>query len=129
MSEAERWLTFAREDLRMADLALRDGIYNQVCFHSQQCVEKALKALVADSRKSAPPRTHGITDLIEMLPSDWLGDLKNALTKLDDYYIPTRYPDALPGTLPEGLPEQSDAENAVGLARNLLEKAEQIAKR
>jgi len=68
MSEAERWLIFAQEDLRMADLALRDGIYNQVCFHSQQCVEKALKALVTDSRKNAPPRTHGITDLMEMLP-------------------------------------------------------------
>jgi len=45
--------------------------------------------------------------------------MKSALTKLDDYYIPTRYPDALPGTLPEGLPEQSDAENAIGLARYL----------
>jgi HEPN domain-containing protein len=42
---------------------------------------------------------------------------------LDDYYIPTRYPDALPGVLPEGLPERTDAEDAVRLARDLLEKA------
>jgi hypothetical protein len=30
MSEAaERWLAFAREDMRMAELALKEGIYNQ----------------------------------------------------------------------------------------------------
>ncbi len=127
MNEADRWLSFAREDLRMANLALGDRIYNQVCFHSQQCVEKALKALYAIYRKSAPPRTHGITDLIQKLPSDLLTDIKNALTKLDDYYIPTRYPDALPGSLPDGLPERLDAENAISLARMLFEKAEQIA--
>jgi HEPN domain-containing protein len=39
-----------------------------------------------------------------------------------DYYIPTRYPDALPGTLPEGLPGQSEAKEAVALARTLLER-------
>ena len=46
MSEArERWLAFAHEDLRVAEIALPEGLFNQVCFHSQQCVEKALKAL------------------------------------------------------------------------------------
>ncbi|MCX7017993.1 MAG: HEPN domain-containing protein [Candidatus Sumerlaeota bacterium] len=41
----DRWLEFARQDLQMAELALNEGIYNQVCFHSQQYVEKCLKAL------------------------------------------------------------------------------------
>lgn len=36
----DRWLEFARQDLQMAVLALDEGIYNQVCFHSQQRVEK-----------------------------------------------------------------------------------------
>ncbi len=37
MNEAgERWLAFAREDLHMAELALTEGILNQVCFHAQQ---------------------------------------------------------------------------------------------
>jgi HEPN domain-containing protein len=44
MNEAvEHWLTFARQGLRMAELVLEEGIYNQVCFHSQQRVEKAIK--------------------------------------------------------------------------------------
>jgi HEPN domain-containing protein len=40
---------------------------------------------------------------------------------LDRFYIPTRYPDALPGTLPEGMPAQKDAEEALNLARETLE--------
>lgn len=36
----ERWLTFARQDMQMAELALKEKIYNQVCFNSLQCVEK-----------------------------------------------------------------------------------------
>jgi HEPN domain-containing protein len=43
MPETDRWLAFARDDLRIAELALNEGLYNQVCFHSEQCVEKVLK--------------------------------------------------------------------------------------
>jgi HEPN domain-containing protein len=37
MAPAERaaaWVRFAEEDLQMAGLALEEGIWNQVCFHS-----------------------------------------------------------------------------------------------
>jgi HEPN domain-containing protein len=62
----DRWLHFSRQDLQMADLALREGIYNQACFHCQQCVEKCLKGILADQGKT-PPRTHSIeaTEAIE----------------------------------------------------------------
>jgi HEPN domain-containing protein len=40
---AEQWLAFAHQDLRMAEMALAEGIYNQTCFHAQQCVEKVIK--------------------------------------------------------------------------------------
>ena len=53
----ERWLAFAREDLRMAELALAENILNQVCFHAQQCVEKAIKGWLEQQGQS-PPRTH-----------------------------------------------------------------------
>jgi HEPN domain-containing protein len=45
---AECWLAFAREDLHMAELAMAETLWNQVCFHAQQGVEKALKAWLAD---------------------------------------------------------------------------------
>ena len=31
MREADRWLKFARQDIRMAELAMEEGLYNQVC--------------------------------------------------------------------------------------------------
>ena len=128
MSEvAERWLTFAREDVRMAELALEDGIYNQTCFHSQQCVEKTLKGALAYHQGETLPRTHSIADLIRLLPADWFGDLRaDLLETMDDYYLPTRYPDALPGTLPEGLPGKAEAEEALDLARRTLEEAKRL---
>jgi len=40
---------------------------------------------------------------------------------LDRFYIPTRYPDALPGSLPEGLPNRDDAAEALAVARQVLD--------
>ena len=40
--EAERWLVFAREDLRMAELAMAADLWNQVCSHAQQGVRACL---------------------------------------------------------------------------------------
>ena len=117
MNEAgDRWLEFARQDLQMAELALGEGIYNQVCFHSHQCVEKCLKAALANQGRM-PPRTHSIVDLLGLLPTDYLEELREDLEQIDIYYIPTRYPDALPGSLPDGLPGREDAEEAILTAR------------
>ena len=52
------WLSFAREDLRMAELALVDGMFNQVCFHARQCVEKSIKAFL-ESQGQVPPTNTG----------------------------------------------------------------------
>jgi len=121
MSEASKnWLTFARQDLRMAELALTEGILNQVCFHAQQCVEKAIKGWLEQHGQTAP-RTHRLVDLIQLLSPDVMSDLNNDLPLLDRFYIPTRYPDALPGILPEGMPAQKDAEEALNLAHETLE--------
>ena len=117
----ERWLVFAREDLRMDELALAEGILNQVCFHAQQCVEKAIKGWL-EQQGRIPPRTHRMADLLALFPPDLMGELNDALRLLDRFYIPTRYPDALPGMLPEGMPGQGDAEEALGLARGALQR-------
>ena len=42
------------------------------------------------------------------------------IKEFDAYYIPTRYPDALPGTLPDGLPDQEDADSCTRLAEQTL---------
>lgn len=119
MNEGEAWLRFAREDLRIAELAMQDSLYNQVCFHSQQCVEKALKGWLAQRGKSIP-RTHRMADLLNIIPARFIRQFEDSLLVLDQFYIPTRYPDALPGSLPDGLPEESDAREALDLAKAIF---------
>lgn len=117
--ESKRWIYFAREDLQMADLALEAGIYNQACFHTQQCVEKAIKGLLL-FQGTTLPRTHLLGDLLNLLhPDPFAGSLDIQL--LDRFYIPTRYPDALPGSLPEGLPTREDVMEALAVARRVLQ--------
>lgn len=119
-SNAERWLRFAREDLRMAELALEEDIFNQVCFHSQQSAEKSIKGLLRHQEK-IPPRTHLMSDLLQLLDPNPFDAIRVEVLLLDRFYIPTRYPDALPGTLAEGIPDKEDAEGAIMMARRLIE--------
>lgn len=125
-SEAARWLTFANEDLRVAELAPNAAVHNQACFHAQQCVEKCLKACLTVSGELLP-RTHQIADLIQLLPQTLraaLAQEETGLVALDQFYIPTRYPDALPGMLPEGLPQRHHAEIALRTAQCCYEFAQ-----
>ncbi len=116
---SERWLQFAGEDLQMAELSIQETIYNQVCFHSQQCAEKAIKGLLTFQGRM-PPRTHLLGDLLTLLnPNPFTASLDIQL--LDRFYIPTRYPDALPGILPEGLPNDEDAMEALAVARQVFD--------
>jgi HEPN domain-containing protein len=119
----ERWLAFAAEDLKAGEALVREQVWSQACFHAQQCVEKALKAVIAERSGGAPPRIHAIAELLEMIPEGWFVDLRSDLREiLDDYYLPTRYPDAVPGTLPTGLPAEEEAREAIELARKLFQE-------
>ena len=122
MTEPLRWLEFAREDLVLARAAIGEGISNQACFHAQQGVEKALKGFLRSKEKSVP-RTHALVELLELcreIDSDFSG-LEESCTTLDQYYIPTRYPDALPGVGAEGLPTEQDAGRAVEILSGALD--------
>ena len=126
--EAEEWLAYAEDDLRMARLGLEEGIYNQVCFHAQQCVEKCLKALLAKEGRLVP-RTHKVDDLWKALPEGARGALSSLeveLREMDQYYTVTRYPDALGGTRPQGLPDQEHAQGALRAAEQCWEVTRQV---
>ena len=118
---AERWLTFAQQDLRIAELAMTEGIFNQVCFHAQQCAEKAIKGWL-ESQSRAAPRTHRMADLLPLLPPQLLAAFARRVLLLDAFYIPTWYPDALPGLLVDGLPGEADAQEAFDVACTLLNR-------
>jgi HEPN domain-containing protein len=106
----------------MAELALEEEIFNQACFHSQQSAEKSVKGLLYHQLKT-PPRTHLMSELFRLLNPNPFDAIRVEILLLDRFYIPTRYPDALPGSLAEGMPDKKDAEGAIITARQLLEIA------
>lgn len=63
--EARNWLYFAEEDARAATIMMREEIFNKVCFLSQQCVEKALKAFLL-SQRNLPRKTHKLIELLAL---------------------------------------------------------------
>ncbi|MBI1883320.1 MAG: HEPN domain-containing protein [Chlamydiae bacterium] len=113
MSVNNPWFNFADEDYHMAQSALEDEIYNQTCFHAQQGVEKLLKGFLF-IRNRPIHKTHSLLELFTFSHSlePRLSEFKDFFRELDKFYIPTRYPDALPGSLPDGLPHKKDAANA-----------------
>lgn len=105
------WLAFAENDLEAARVLSREEIWNQVCFHAQQSAEKFLKSAIPAQDR---PRSHKLADLLNRVESLELSEeMKRCLRRLDRFYIPSRYPDALPGALEEGLPSESDANEAL----------------
>lgn len=116
------WFEFAKQDLKMAEIGLNEKFYNQACFHCQQAVEKFLKGYLITKNKEVP-KTHFLDELLNLtIQIDKnFENLRDYCSKLDDYYIPTRYPDALPGTLPEGLPDEKDALEAIVFTKEIMQ--------
>jgi HEPN domain-containing protein len=119
------WLAFAEADLQAAQILIEEEIFHLVCFHSQQCVEKCLKAVLVHLGKT-PPRSHSITDLLKLLPKTWGEHLPDKLIQLDALYTSTRYPDVLPGMLPEGLPSKQKAAETILWAADVFQKTKQF---
>ncbi|NLJ61174.1 MAG: HEPN domain-containing protein [Firmicutes bacterium] len=100
--ESVRWLTHARDEFEDAnELRQRDRFYLAL-FHFQQAAEKALKAYLYLELKSGEVfYTHSIDELIQMaVEIDPEFEKIVSAKKLDQYYIPTRYPNGLPGGVP-----------------------------
>lgn len=77
------------------------------------------------AQEQTPPCTHRLGDLVNLLSPNPLAVIALDVQLLDRFYIPTRYPDALPGSLAEGLPESSDAQEALAIARQVFERVTQ----
>lgn len=126
MKPVNKWFVFADEDWLMAKSAMENGIWNQVCFHSHQCVEKLLKGLLSSLKKKVI-RTHSLPEILNMVVEFFpeLKEVEDGCMRLDRYYIPTRYPDALPGSLPDGMPNKKDAQDAM----EIMDKVNRLARK
>jgi HEPN domain-containing protein len=119
--EGKRWLEQAREDLKWAvDLAERGG-YHIACFLAQQIGEKALKAFLYAQGEEVVIG-HSIERLCDQA-SEFDKEFSKVVTKwsiLDGYYVPTRYPNSLPDSIPARVYTKDAAKEAVGLAKKII---------
>jgi len=108
--EAQRWLQQAGECCAAGEWAARGRHWPSACFQFQQTAELAPKALLI--RQGETIRVHGLLHLLELLRPyhPEVSSLGEAARSLDRFYIPTRYPDALPtGTAAAYFAEQDSA--------------------
>ncbi|MBC7218165.1 MAG: HEPN domain-containing protein [Candidatus Caldatribacterium sp.] len=122
MEEGKRWLKQATEDLKWAkDLAERGG-YHIACFLAQQVGEKALKAfLYAQGEEIVIGRS------VERLCASasrfdaGFSEKAKRWAVLDGYYVPTRYLNSLPDSIPAKVYTKDAACEAVRLAEEVVE--------
>jgi len=116
------WLAQAKADFQWGKDSLDHGHFAQTCFIAQQVAEKALKG-IAYGRGYAAVRGHSAFEIVSDLGVD--GDLRRAAQVLDQYYIATRYPDAMPSGNPSLYYSEEQARDALEKANAFLRKAEE----
>ena len=123
--EGRRWLLQAKQDLDDARYNSEGERYNIACFLSQQSAEKALKAfLYAEGEEIV--WGHSVAELCKRATSmdKELEKVRRKVATLDKYYIPTRYPNGLPGGIPSEAFEKRDADRAIEIAEEVIKVIE-----
>lgn len=121
ISEAKRWLLQALQDFEDAKFNLSGKRYNVACFLSQQSVEKALKSYLF-MKGAEEVWGHSTAELCNDAKNfdPEFSTIESNARSLDKYYIPTRYPNALPGGIPSHAFDEEDAKRAISLAEKII---------
>jgi len=120
-NRSEDWLRQALRDLEHAEESKRSGKHEWACFASHQAAEKAVRALHFFFSQKAWGNV--ISRLLRDLPEsvNVQDDLIEKAKILDNFYIPSRYPNSHP----EGAPFEHygpiHSEEAIKYAREIVE--------
>jgi len=120
-SEAGRWIAQSERDLDDARFNASGDRHHLACFLSQQAGEKALKGVLylgGEERVLG----HSCAELARALGDRGpaLVELFGPAAALDKYYIPTRYPNGLPGGIPSEAFSAEDSALAIGHAERIV---------
>ena len=126
-SEGQRWLKQADYDYNDAVFVMNGQRYSLACFLAQQSAEKALKAFLY-SQGVDFVWGHSVVELCtNAIEYDKSFDkLKTTGASLDTYYIPTRYPNGLPGGIPYEAYDKEDAKMALKKSKNIIEHVRNV---
>lgn len=120
MKDAVReWISLAEEELHTAMYLLDGGFFKGTCYHSQQAVEKAIKAVLI-SKGWDIEKTHSIERLIAIAEDYAIQiDISDEDIVFMDSIYRSRYP-AEAGLLPLREPSETDARRSVDIAREVV---------
>jgi HEPN domain-containing protein len=120
--EYRRWLKQAELDLDDARYNAEGGRYSLTCFLSQQAAVKALKAYLYRQGNELV-WGHSVAELVDDASGADAGfkALKEKGSFSDRFYIPTRYPNGLPGGIPSESFNEKDAQEAMGAAKDVID--------
>jgi len=126
LEEGRRWLEQAKEDLKWAKELARLGGYHLACFLAQQVAEKALKGYLYGQGEEVV-LGHSVERLCEAASSydPRFTEKWRIWATLDAYYVPTRYPNAVPDSIPARIYTESIAKEAVSLAEEVVHFVEE----
>ncbi|MBI1987600.1 MAG: HEPN domain-containing protein [Nitrospinae bacterium] len=119
------WIKDAEDELDSAIILYEHGKYRGSCYHSQQCVEKGLKALILEKGKR-PGKIH---DLVELLNKITKMGWDTGLSVDDAVFLNSIYKGRYPteeGLLPHGEPSYEDAGRAVSAAKAVIREIKKI---
>ena len=123
--EAQRWYRQAQTDLDVVRTLRSAGHHAAACFHSQQAAEKALKAVLfaAGARVVLEHSVRELARQCERHDSAFAA-LAGDTALLDQFYIPTRYPNGLPSpAVPGEAYTETQAATAQDAANRVLAAA------
>jgi HEPN domain-containing protein len=129
--ESIRWFLQAEDDFRFVEWVKTESIFfDKGCFIAQQAGEKALKACLY-ARGERRVIGHSLFEMIDRLSQTdaEFQIITDEARRLDRFYIPTRYPNGLPGGSPFQIFTAADINEAfkdlkkvLDLCRNYLER-------
>ena len=124
-TDGRLWLRQAQDDYRFGRAALAGRFHAQACFIAQQVAEKAVKA-VHYKLSGRPVIGHSVQALLKRLNAraQVTEELVTLGGELDQYYVSTRYPDALPGVVPSDAFSAAQARSALRAASKILRWAQ-----
>lgn len=125
---AERWLREAEYTFRLGEKLHTEKAYSYACFLAEQTAQKALKAvLYFDGARLIT--MHSIAKLLEEIgrkrPEFLL--FKADGGRLDQYYLSTRYPDAVAEpAIPSEIFVEDQSREALDIARKIFDASKTL---
>ena len=124
MKQISGW-NIPKRTYRSAIVLLKNNLYNPCLQNIQQCVEKALKAILIE-KMSMLKKTHSIAELKNKLEEN---NVTVSLSDedcdfLDSIYLPSKYP--LGGVLPDFYPDEEICKDGIKIAESVLNSVQKM---